>query len=97
MSRILDRPKAIESFKQFIAERRASKARHVNIVDEDPPFVESMEVERDEALNVFFKLHPEHAEYRAAVTQVFEGERMFSFSKKDWEETTRALTAAKPK
>ncbi len=48
-------------------------------------------------MDVFFKLHPEHAHHRADVSKDFDQQKLFSFSKERWGETTTKLCAAKPK
>jgi hypothetical protein len=97
MTGVFDRQKAILEFRRFVARNGASQARHVSFVASDPPFVEAAEISRGEALDVFFKLHPEHAHHRADVSKDFDQQKLFSFSKERWGETTMKLCAAKPK
>jgi hypothetical protein len=67
MAGVFDRQKAVLEFRRFVASHGASRGRHVSFVAADPPFVEPAEISRGEALDVFFKLHPEHVNFRADV------------------------------
>jgi hypothetical protein len=96
MSGVFDRQKAVLEFRRFVARHGAPQARHISLVASDPPFVEPAEISRAEALDVFFKLHPEHAHHRADVSNDFNQQELFSFSKERWGETTK-LSATKPK
>jgi hypothetical protein len=95
VSGVFDRQKAVLEFRRFVARHGASQARHVSFVASDPPLVEPAEISRGEALEVFFKLHPEHGHHRADVSNDFNQQELFSFSKERWGETK--LSAAKPK
>jgi hypothetical protein len=97
MAGVFDRQKAVLEFRRFVARHGASQARHVSFVASDPPFVEPAEISRGEALDVFFKLHPEHAHHRTDVSEDFDQQKLFSFSRERWGETTTKLSAAKPK
>ena len=85
------------SFGALFPHHGASQGRHVSFVAADPLFVEPAEISRGEALDVFFKLHPEHVHHRADLSKDFDQQELFSFSKERWGETTTKLSAAKPK
>src|SRR3954453_19460818 len=97
MAGVFDRQRAVLEFRRFVARHGASQARHVSVVASNPPFVKPAEISRGEALDVFFKLHPEHAHHRADVSKDLDQQTPFSFSKERWGETTTKLSAAKPK
>jgi hypothetical protein len=97
MTGVFDRQRAVLEFRRFVARHGASQGRHVSVASSKPPFVEPEEISRGEALDVFFKLHPEHAHHRADVGKDFDKQELFSFSKDRWAETTTKLSAAKPK
>src|SRR3954470_17907209 len=97
MTGVFDRQRALLEFRRFVARHGASQARPASVVASNPPFGEPAEISRGEALDVFFKLHPEHAHHRADVSKDFDQQKLFSFSKERWGETTRKLCSAKPK
>ena len=97
MTGVFDRQKAVLEFRRFVARHVASLGRDVKFVASSPPLVASAEISRGEALDVFFKLHPEHAYHRGDVAKDFEQQKRFSFSKERWGETTTKLSAAGPK
>ncbi len=97
MSGVFDRQKAVLEFRRFVARHGASQARHISFVASDLLFVQPAEISRGEALEVFFKLHPEHGHSRADVSNDFNQQELFSFSKERWGETTTKLSAANPK
>src|SRR3954447_20420055 len=97
MTGVIDGQRAVLEFRRFVARHGASQARHVSFVASDPPSVDPAEIRRSEALDVFFKLHPEHAHHRTDVSKDFDQQKPFSFSKERWGETTTKLSAAKPK
>jgi hypothetical protein len=95
MTGVFDRQRAVLEFRRFVARHGVSQGRHVSVGASNPPFVE--EISSSEAMDVFFKLHPEHAHHRADVSKDFDQQELFSFSKERWAETTTKLSAAKPK
>ena len=97
MTGVFDRQRAVLEFRRFVARHGVSQGRGVSVVASNPPFVEPADISRGEALDVFFKLHPEHAHHRADVSKDIDQQELFSFSKDRWAETTTKLSAAKPK
>jgi hypothetical protein len=96
MTGVFDRQKAVLEFRRFVARHGASQGRHAGFVASNPPPVQPAEISRFDALDVFFKLHPEHADHRTEVSTDFVRPDLLSFSKERWEETTSKLSAAKP-
>jgi hypothetical protein len=97
MPGIFDRQRAVFDFRKFVAGHRASQGRCVNFAAAYLPFIAPAKINRGEALNVFLKLHPEHADHRSAVSKDFDEQELFSFSKERWGETTKKLSPEKPK
>ena len=96
MSNIVNRAKAISDFRDFVSDHLVSRARHVGYFTDDRSVADAVvEVGRLESMNLFLKLHPEHTEFRDAVSQVMARQGSFSFSRARWELATATTLKTK--
>jgi hypothetical protein len=80
---------AHQDAKSYLGKLRGGNARHVDpLRDVDEPAKATVERTRDEVSDAFFKLHPEHLEYRdEIVSRHFQAPR-YSFVADVWDEVT---------
>ena len=97
MSGTFDRQRAVFDFRKFVSMHRAWQGRHENLAAARARSSEHADVSKGDALGVFLRLHPEHADNQSAIDVDFAGQECFTFSKERWEESTRESSAAKPK